>query len=104
MGVPVAQPRPIVATLAEPAVVHDGHIHAHLGGSCGEVLHELAVDVEVEGLPGVQHHGAAVVGLGGEDVVPGEAVEVAGDLADAVGRVGHDRLGGGEGLAGLQPP
>ena len=104
MGIPVAQPRPIVAALTEPAVVHDGHIHAYLGGTRGEVLHELAVDVEVEGLPGIQHHGTALKGLGGEDVVTGEAVEIAGDLTDAVGGVGHDRLGGGEGLARLQPP
>jgi len=99
---PVSQPRLVVDPGAEPAVVHDDHIHSAVGSSGGKVHHHVFIDVEEERFPGIQHHGTPFFRFCGNDVVVGEVVEVPGHDAQPLGGVGHNGFGTEHGFAVFQ--
>lgn len=65
VDVPVAEPRPVVAAVAEPAVVQDKAFYADLRSEVGEVGEPVEVVVEVDGFPGVEHHRSGAVRVAG---------------------------------------
>ena len=102
---PVAQPGPVVVAGPEPAVVHDQHFHAQLGGFLGELHQQLVVKVEHRGLPVVDEDGTLFLGpLAAGKVVQVELVEVPAHSAQALFREDHHRLGSLEALARGQTP
>ena len=93
VDVPVAQAGVIVAAAAEPAVVEDEAFHAEPGGRFGEFEQGLEAVVEVDRLPGVEHHRARRRAGGGVHVVrPGTepVVEGLGDAVQAAAGVGGE--------------
>ena len=62
--VPVAQAGVVVAAAAEPAVVEHEALDAELRGGVGQFDQGGQVVVEVDRLPGVQHHRARLAGAG----------------------------------------
>ncbi len=68
---PVAEPRPVVAAAAEPAVVEDEPLGADLGRCSGQGLEPLEVVVEVGGLPRVDHDRALRARARGVPAGPG---------------------------------
>ena len=100
---PVAERAEVVVAVAEPAVVHDEHVHAQVGGLGGKAHELVAGEVEVMGLPAVHEHGArGVAPRAAADVPADAAVQVVGEALQARARVGHDDLGRHELVAGLQ--
>jgi hypothetical protein len=63
--VPVAQPGGVVAAAAGPAVVEHEPLHPEAGGHLGQVGQPVQAVVEVDGLPGVEHHRSGGAGCWG---------------------------------------
>ena len=103
--VPVAQTGKVIIAFAEPAVVHDHHLHAHLAGRLGNGADLLCVKVKQGGLPVVDEDGPALVLPGTPAQVETDGpVELTAHVAQALGGEYHGRLRCGKGLARLERP
>ncbi len=83
----IAQARPVVIALAEPAVVQNEELAAQLLGPVRQVQQTVLGEVEHAALPAVIEHGPGAVGpVWGYDVVHNEGVHIFGQSAEAMVR------------------
>ena len=102
---PVAQRVLVVVALAEPAVVHDEHIHAKFLCAFRERDELVCIKIEERRLPAVYQQGTLLRSVfSGDEVEVIELMIYSAHLADALARVYHDRLGSLEALARLKMP
>jgi hypothetical protein len=102
VDVPVAEAGPVVAAVAEPAVVQDETLHADFGAEVGQVGEAVEVVVEVDGLPGVEHHRAWPLGVSGAGAQV--LVEAGGQAVQTLVAVGGVQPRAGVLLAGAEDP
>ena len=99
---PVTQGGGVVVADAEPAIVHDQHLHTQLSGFVSEGHQLVRIKVEQGAFPGVDQQGPLGVFVRSTDqVVVVEPMENAAHFAHTLVSVDHDCLGGVEGLAGF---
>lgn len=102
---PVAQRVLVVVALAEPAVVHDEHIHAKFLCALRERDELVRIKIEERRLPAVYQQRTLLRSVfSGDEIEVIELVVYPAHLADALARVYHDRLGSLEALARLKMP
>ena len=102
---PVAQRVLVVVALAEPAVVHDEHIHAEFLCALRERDELVRIKIEERRLPAVYQQRTLLCPVfSGDEVEVIELMIYSAHLADALARVDHDRLGSLEALARLKMP
>ena len=102
---PVAQRVLVVVALAEPAVVHDEHIHAEFLCALRERDELVRVKIKKRRLPAVYQQRTLLRSVfSGDEIEVIELVVYPAHLADALARVYHDRLGSLKALARLKMP
>ena len=102
---PVAQGAAVVVALAEPAVVHDEHIHAELLCTFGEGDELFRIKIKICRLPAVYQQGTLCgFPFAADEIVVIEPVICAAHLAYARIRIDDNRLGSHKALAGLKTP
>ena len=102
---PVAQRVVVVVALAEPAVVHDEHIHAEFLCALRERDELVRIKIEERRLPAVYQQRTLLRSVfSGDEIEVIELMIYPAHLADALARVNHDRLGSLEALARLKMP
>ena len=102
---PVAQRVVVVVALAEPAVVHDEHIHAEFLCALRERDELVRIKIEERRLPAVYQQGTLLRSVfSGDEIEVIELMIYSAHLADALARVNHDRLGSLKALARLKMP
>ena len=102
---PVAQRVLVVVALAEPAVVHDEHIHAEFLCALRERDKLVRIKIEERRLPAVYQQGTLLCPVfSGDEIEVIELVVYPAHLADALARVNHDRLWSLKALARLKMP
>ena len=95
----------VIVALAEPAVVHDEHIHAEFLCALRERDELVRIKIEERRLPAVYQQGTLLCSVfSGDEIEVIELMIYPAHLADALARVDHDRLGSLEALARLKMP
>ena len=96
---PIAETGRVVAATAEPAIVEDEPLDAHVGGDVGELLEGVEPVVEVDGLPGVEDHRSHA---DGRELLSNVTMERLARRREAGVRPGDDHVGGAIGVPARQ--
>ena len=94
---PVAKGRPVVVTMAKPAVVQHKKLNAHIGGCLCNLQQLFLIKVEVGSFPVIQQNGTRCLGiLSTNQMVGANAMELTAHAVQAIVRVNEHCFRGAE--------